>query len=87
MTGHTSAVVPVRNASSAAQTLQIDLTGVKLASTGRLTSLSALSTQATNTLDQPEKIVPVETAIHGVSNHLRHTLPGYSIQVLQLDEQ
>ena len=28
-----------------------------------------------------------ETALHGVSNNLRHTLPGYSIQVLQLDEQ
>jgi alpha-N-arabinofuranosidase len=75
------------NASSTAQPLQIDLTGAKLAATGTLTSLSALSTQATNTLDQPEKIVPVETTIHGVSNHLRHTLPGYSIQVLQLDEQ
>jgi alpha-N-arabinofuranosidase len=75
------------NASSTAQPLQIDLTGAKLATTGTLTSLSAQSTQSTNTLDQPEKIVPVETAIHGVSNHLRHTLPGYSIQVLQLDEQ
>jgi alpha-N-arabinofuranosidase len=58
-----------------------------LAATGTLTSLSAPSTQATNTIDQPERIVPTETAIHGVSNHLRHTMPGYSIQVLQLDEQ
>jgi alpha-N-arabinofuranosidase len=75
------------NASSTAQTLQIELTGAKLAATGTLTSLSAPSTQATNTIDQPERIVPTETAIHGVSNHLRHTMPGYSIQVLQLDEQ
>ena len=52
-----------------------------------LVTLSAHSTQATNTIDQPTQIVPVETALHGVSSHLHHTVPGYAIQVIELDEQ
>ena len=75
------------NASSAPQPVDIDLLGAKLAETGTLISLSAHSTQATNTIDQPNQIVPVETALDGVSNHLRHTVPGYAIQVIQLNEQ
>jgi alpha-N-arabinofuranosidase len=75
------------NASSTPQPVEIDFPGAKLAATGTLISLSAHSTQATNTIDQPTQIVPVETALHGVSNQLRHTLPGYAIQVIQLDEQ
>lgn len=75
------------NGASTAQDVEIELSGAKLAATGKLVSLSAESTQATNTLAKPEAIVPVETALHGVSNHLKHTLPGYSIQVMELDEQ
>jgi alpha-N-arabinofuranosidase len=75
------------NASSAAQVLEIELTGARLAATGTLVSLSAQSTEAANTREEPEQIVPVETALRDVSNHLRRTLPGYSIQVIQIDEQ
>ena len=58
-----------------------------MSATGTLISLSAHSTQATNSMDQPQAIVPVETTLSGVSNHLHHTLPGYAIQVIQIDEQ
>ncbi len=75
------------NASSTPQPVDIDFAGVRLAETGTLITLSAASTQATNTIDQPNQIVPVETALHGVSNPLHHTLPGYAIQVIQVDEQ
>jgi alpha-N-arabinofuranosidase len=75
------------NASSAAQPLEIAFTGTKLAATGTLVSLRAQSTQATNTLDKPEEIVPVETALPGVSNQLHYSLPGYSIQVIVVDER
>jgi alpha-N-arabinofuranosidase len=74
------------NASSAPQPVEIEFTGAKLAATGTLVSLSAKSTQATNTMEQPKAIFPVETAL-AVSNHLRHTMPGYSIQLIQVDEQ
>jgi len=75
------------NASSTPESVDIDFPGAKLAETGTLISLSAHSTQATNTIDQPNQIVPVESPLHGVSNHLRHTVPGYAIQVIQVDEQ
>jgi alpha-L-arabinofuranosidase len=75
------------NASSTPQPVDIDFAGAKLAATGTLISLSAHSTQATNTLEQPTQIVPVESALHSVTNHLHHTLPGYAIQVIQVDEQ
>jgi alpha-N-arabinofuranosidase len=75
------------NASSTPLNLELDLPGVKLAATGKLVSLSAHDTQATNTLQQPNQIVPVETPLAGVSNHLHHTVPGCSIQVIQFDEQ
>jgi alpha-N-arabinofuranosidase len=75
------------NASSTPQPVEIEFAGAKLAATGTLVSLSAHSTQATNSMEQPKEIVPVETALRGVSSHLHHTMPGYSIQLIQLDEQ
>ncbi len=75
------------NATSTPQPVDIDFTGVKLADAGTLVSLSAHSTQATNTIDRPNEIVPVEAPLHGVSNHLHHTVPGYAIQVIQLNEK
>jgi len=75
------------NAESTPRAIDIDLPGAKLAETGTLVTLSAPSTESTNTIDNPTQIIPVETALHGVSNHLHHTIPGYAIQVIQLDEK
>jgi alpha-N-arabinofuranosidase len=75
------------NASSEAQPVEVEIAGAKLAESATLVTLSAHSTQATNSIDHPTEIVPVETALHGVSNHLHHTLPAYAIQVIELDEQ
>ena len=75
------------NASSDPQPLDIDLEGAKLAATAKLVGLQAHDTQETNSIDSPERIVPVETALHNVSSHLHHTIPGYAIQVIEFDEQ
>jgi alpha-N-arabinofuranosidase len=75
------------NASSDPQPLEINLTGARLAGAAKLVSLSAPDTQATNTIDDPDRIVPVETTLHNVSSQFRHTLPGFSIQVIEFDEQ
>jgi alpha-N-arabinofuranosidase len=75
------------NASSDALPIEVAFPGAKLAATGKLISLSARDTQATNTLQKPTEIVPVESPLQGVSDHLRHTVPGYAIQIIQLDEQ
>jgi alpha-N-arabinofuranosidase len=75
------------NADSTPQPVEIDLSGVQLASTAKLISLSAHDTQATNTIDNPDQIVPVESTLNNVGTHLHHTLPGYSIQVIDFSEQ
>jgi alpha-N-arabinofuranosidase len=75
------------NASSDSLPVEVDFPGAKLASAGKLISLSAHDTQATNTLEKPTAIVLVESPLAGVSDHLHHTVPGYAIQVLELDEE
>jgi alpha-N-arabinofuranosidase len=75
------------NASSTPQAVDIDLTGAKLAKTAKLVSLSAHDTQATNTIDAPEYIVPVDSTLNDVSSQFHHTLPGYSIQVIEFNEE
>jgi len=47
--------------------------------------LKAKSTLATNTIDEPTNIVPVESPLRNVASDLHYTAPAYSIQVLQLD--
>jgi len=73
------------NGSSAPQTLAIDLAGAMVASTAKLTTLSAHSTQATNSIDAPRTIVPVESALPGVSAKFSHSIPGLSIEVIELE--
>jgi len=79
--------VKLVNASTTAQALEIALPGAKLAADGKLVTLHAHSTQATNTIEHPTQVVPVESALHGVGEMMEHTLPGLSIEVLVLDEK
>jgi alpha-N-arabinofuranosidase len=46
--------------------------------------MSAKTTAATNSITQPSAIVPVETGLKDVASQFSHTMPGYSIQILQL---
>ena len=75
------------NASTTAQTVDIVLDGAKLAPTAKLVSLSAKDTQATNSINEPANVVPVESTLSNVGSKIHHTLPGLSIQVIQLDEK
>jgi alpha-N-arabinofuranosidase len=72
------------NASSTPQPLNIQFTGGKAAAGGKLISLSARTTAATNTITQPAVIVPVESGLHDLASH---TVPGYTIQVLEFKAQ
>jgi alpha-N-arabinofuranosidase len=73
------------NASSDAQPLEVKFDGASLTGTGELITLSAKSTQATNSIEEPRNIVPVERALHGVANTWRHEMPAYSIEVVQVN--
>jgi alpha-N-arabinofuranosidase len=75
------------NGESVAQPVDIDLAGAKVALTAKLVTLSAHDTQATNSIDHPEQIVPVVSAAHVVSGHVHHVMPGFSIQMIEFELQ
>jgi alpha-N-arabinofuranosidase len=73
------------NASPDAQTVDLQLQGVaNVAKSAKVVSLSGKTTAATNTLLTPTAIVPVESSIDNAAAHFSHTVPGYSIQILEL---
>lgn len=75
------------NASSDPQALAIDLAGAKMAATAKVASISAHDPRETNSITDPERIVPVESIIKVAGGKITHTLPPYSIQVLCIAEE
>jgi alpha-N-arabinofuranosidase len=76
------------NASSLPQDVKISLTGVNaVKSSAKLIRLSAVSTAATNSITDPKRIVPVESTVKGVGKEFTRTVPGYSIDVLEIAAQ
>jgi alpha-N-arabinofuranosidase len=76
------------NASSTPQPMRIQLNGAKtIVKSGKLISLSAKTTAATNSITQPTAILPVESGLHEVAAQFSHTVPGFTIQVLELKAQ
>jgi alpha-N-arabinofuranosidase len=77
--------VKLVNASAEAQPLEIKLDGnAKLQSRGTLVTLKARTKEATNTIGNPENIVPATTMLDGVGPTFRHTMPPYAIEVLEV---
>jgi alpha-L-arabinofuranosidase len=72
------------NGSSTPQPVHIQLNGAKTVTGGKLISLAAKTTAATNSITQPAAIVPVETGLHNAGADFKHTVPGFAIQVLEL---
>ena len=75
------------NAASSPQLFDIRFTGAALENTAKLVMLEAKNTQATNTIDEPTNIVPVESTLRNVANALSYTAPAFSIQVLQINQR
>ncbi len=74
------------NGAPTAQELEINLEGVKgLSPTAKLTRLHALSPVDTNSITDPKHIVPVESTIPVAGPKFKHTLPGYTFELLELD--
>jgi len=73
------------NASSAAQPVTLTLRGL---STGdhiaRVQTLKANSTWATNTIKEPQRVVPMFSTIDIKGGGMPYVAPGYSIQVLEV---
>jgi alpha-N-arabinofuranosidase len=73
------------NASSDPKPLTLALTGSHPASNSKVVRISAPDTQTTNSIEDPKRIVPVESSLHNASSNFSLTLPPYSIQVIQFD--
>lgn len=72
------------NAHAQAEVLQIELKGVaSVASKAEAITLSA-PPEATNSIEQPRKVVPVRSTLNGAKPSFRHTMPPHSIVVLRL---
>jgi alpha-N-arabinofuranosidase len=78
--------VKMVNATASPRPLTIQLNGVsQVSKNGKIISLSANTTEATNTILDPKRIVPKESTITNAATQFSHTLPPYSIQVLELE--
>ena len=84
-TKHHRVIVKLVNGSSQPQAVNINLSGAKVRSKAALTTLSAPTTEATNTITGPTRIIPVVTSIANAAATFTHTVPRYSIQILDLD--
>jgi alpha-N-arabinofuranosidase len=73
------------NASSEPQTVDVAIDGVKTTGKTKLVTLSAADTQETNSITDPKRIVPVESAIAVSGGRVKHTMPKYSIEVIVAD--
>lgn len=74
------------NAQANPQPVMINLDGTtKVARNGVEWVLKADSPEDTNTIDRPDKIVPVQTAIKGLGKSFSRTLPPWSITVLEVE--
>jgi len=76
------------NASSAAQPMKIALAGAKsIKPTGKSILLHGATTAETNSISDPKRVVPVESTVTGVAKEFTRTLPGYSVEVLEISAQ
>jgi len=74
------------NASSLPQALDINFSGMnKVTPVAMLISLSGKTNAETNSISAPTQIVPVKTSKRIEGPNFSHTIPPYSVQVLELE--
>ena len=80
------ACIKLVNAASTPQPVSLTLTGLGNGTrTARVQTLRANTTWATNTITAPVRIVPVPSKVKVEGEKLQHTVPAYSIQLLEID--
>lgn len=76
----------VVNTSGEAQKIKIDVKGAtKVISNGLLVTLKTDNPEETNSITEPEKIIPITSKLDGISKSFNHSFPAYSITVLQIE--
>ena len=77
--------VKVVNHTAAAQQVHFTVSGLNsIRPIGKTITLAAASMQDTNTITEPDKLVPVTADVTGLGTDFTHTVPAYSITVLEL---
>jgi alpha-N-arabinofuranosidase len=77
--------IKVVNSTSKVQDVKITLDGVvNVAAKGTAITLRATNVEDTNTIAEPEKIVPITTYVNKLSKRCQQSFPAYSITVLQI---
>jgi alpha-N-arabinofuranosidase len=78
-------IVKVVNRADAPQDLKVEISGVSsIADEGTATVLKADNRDATNSIDDPEKVVPATEKVNGLGTGFTHTFPPCSITILEL---
>jgi len=72
------------NASNVDQPLSLLLTGVNGAHTAQMTSLHAATFAATNSIDDPDAIRPIDSTVSIPGSTWSHTIPALTIEVIDL---
>lgn len=72
------------NASNEEQPLTIDLEGARGVHTARVNTLHAATYEATNTINDPEFIHPVESTLKVTGGSWKHAVPGLTIEVIDV---
>jgi alpha-N-arabinofuranosidase len=85
-TQHGKIIVKVVNRADAAQDVKLDITGAtSVADEGTATVLKAKNRDETNSLNDPQHVVPVTEKVSGLGASFTRTFPPCSITVLELD--
>ena len=83
-----SLYLKVVNVTAQPQSLQVDLSGVtNVAEQGTATVLASASPDDSNSLEQPDKVVPVTETVHGLGQHFTRSFPPNSVTVLKIQTQ
>ncbi len=72
------------NASTAGQPVALELNGMDALRQAKMFSLHAATFEATNSIDNPDAIHPVESTVSVCGRNWTHTIPPLSIEVIDL---
>jgi alpha-N-arabinofuranosidase len=73
------------NTTGKEQAVQLNLKGVvSVIADAKVTVIKGDKPEDTNSITEPEKIVPSSGTIKGITQNFEHTLPPYSVSILQI---
>jgi alpha-L-arabinofuranosidase len=72
------------NADSKPEPIQITMNGATVETSGTMVTLRATNPAETNTISAPTRIMPEKTPLKDLGSTFSHTVPGYTVQMLEV---